>query len=145
VDYNLITYCLIIIVSAICLINIITCIKLINQEKKLSELRLQIQSDNHNTATEYSEKMLDFVKMLTSQIAVLRFRTFVDTHELDKITKANVQKLVTDVAETVHNSINIDNIDFEDMLFNKEFFEKYIIETSLITIKSLLDKAVNEE
>ena len=89
--------------------------------------------------------MLDFVKMLTSQIAVLRFRTFVDTHELDKITKANVQKLVTDVAETVHNSINIDNIDFEDMLFNKEFFEKYIIETSLITIKSLLDKAVNEE
>ena len=132
---------IILVLSVIWLVYSLTIFtKLKIYESKMNQMYVQLQNENSKRTTEYSDKMLEFVKMFIGQIAVLKFRTFVDSHNLGKITKANIQKLVAEVADTVHKSINIDKIDFEDTLFTKDFYEKYIIETSVIMIKELLDK-----
>jgi hypothetical protein len=137
---------IILILSGAWLVNsIIVLTKLKIEEDKRNKLYAQLQEENNKSIADYSEKLLEFIRMLTTQISVLKFRTFVDNHEMDKITKANIQKLVAEVAESVNTSINSTNIDFDDILFTKEFYENYIVETSLITIKNLLNKTINDE
>lgn len=144
--YVIVILSIILTLSGAWLVNsIIILTKLKIEESKRNQMYLQLQEENTKNIADYSEKLLEFIKMLTSQIAILKFRTFVDNHEIDKITKANIQNLVADVAETVNVSINADHIDFDDVLFTKEFYENYIIDTSLITIKGLLNKTINEE
>lgn len=118
--------------------------KLRKQEELITSLHNKMQGENIESLTSYSQKLLDFVKMLTTQVAILKFKTFVDNHEIEKVTKVNVRELAGLVANTVKDSINIDNIDFSDILFTKEFYEDYIIEVSITTIKSLLEKTISE-
>ena len=123
--------------------SIIVLIRLKSNENAIKNIHMQLKDENNNVITEYSEKILEFVKMFTTQVSVLQFRTFVDNHDIEKVTRKQLQQLVSDVAETVHNSIKIDKIDFEDTLFTKEFYESYIVDTSMIIIKSLLDKVID--
>lgn len=123
--------------------SLILLIKLRMHEKSITNLHMQLEEDNSKITTEYSEKLLNFVKMITTQVAILQFRTFVDGHDMAKVTKANVRDVADNVAKTVKSSINMDSIDFSDTLFTKEFYESYIIETSIIAVKSLLEKTIN--
>lgn len=125
--------------------SLIILIRLRMQEKEIYAIHKELEEDNSKITTEYSEKLIEFTKMLTTQIAILQFRTFQDGHDLSKITKANVKVLAEDIAKTVKSSIKLDNIDFSDTLFTRNFLESYIIETSIITVKALLDKAVGED
>lgn len=129
---------------------------IIKQVIRLLELKLKLKRVEARTIrdrlhhedlkgkTEYSDKLLEFIKTLTTQVAVLQFRTFVDAHEITKISKIHIKQVAENVAKTVHDAINMDSIDFNDTLFTKEFFEKYIIETSVNTVKSLLDKTLQQ-
>lgn len=123
----------------------------LHQYSKLKQQSLEndiqyrrLESENKNKTVEYSNKVLELIRSIIGQIAVLKFRTFQDTHEMDKVTKANVEGLVKDVAQMANNSLNMNNIFLDDTFFTKEFVEKYIIETSIILIKQMTDKAVAE-
>lgn len=104
-----------------------------------------IRKENQNKTVEYSNQVLEFVRSIVGQVAVLKFRTFTDTHDLTKITKAHLQPLVTDVATMVKDSINIENISIGEALFTKDFYEKYIIETSVIMIKQMWETAIEDQ
>jgi len=39
--------------------------------------------------------------------------------------------------------LNMNNIFLDDTFFTKEFVEKYIVETSVILVKQMIEKAVN--
>lgn len=134
----------ILVLSAIWLVHsLIVLAKLKIQESKMNQMYKQLQSENTKEATNYSEKVLEYTKMFIGQITVLKFKAYVDNHEIDKVTKANIQNLASDVATTVHKSINLDNIQFDDTLFTKEFYEQYIIDSSLMHVKRLLEKTIN--
>ena len=92
----------------------------------------------------YSEQLLDFIQRITIQSSVLKYKEFVDNHELDKITRAQVQNLVTDTTVETKEHINLDLIDYDELLYDRQFIEMYIIQTSITTIKKLLEKSVNE-
>lgn len=123
--------------------SLIVLIKLRMHEKSITNLHMQLEEDNSRITTDHSEKLLNFAKMITTQVAILKFRTFADGHDISKVTIANVRDVADNVAKTVKSSINMDSIDFSDTLFTKEFYESYIIETSIIAVKSLLEKTVN--
>jgi len=142
---TLITLVLMILSAAWFVNSLIILIRLKHQERDYNEIRKELEEENSKVSTEYSEKLLEFVKMLTSQISILQFRTFIDGHDMDKVTRAQIQELAKSIAVTVNKSINIDNIDFDSALFTKEFYEGYIIENALINVKTLLQKAINEE
>ena len=95
-------------------------------------------------STESAEKLLNFIRMISSQIAMIQFRNFIDSHDISKVTKANIRDLVEDTATNIKNSLNIDDIDFADMLITEEFLDEYIINVASITIKDLLNKSLSE-
>jgi hypothetical protein len=111
-------------------------------EKEIEYRRLE--TENKNKTVEYSNKVLELIRSIVGQIAVLKFRTFQDTHEMDKVTKENAKGLVDDVAKMAKNSLNMNNIFLDDTFFTQEFVEQYIVETSVILIKQMMDKSVNE-
>lgn len=134
------------VISFIWLINsTILLIRLIKQQNQYQKIYNHMKDKNDKDLVEYSTKTLEFIKNITNQVAVLKFRTFIDSHDITKITKANIEKLVGDVADTVYKSINSTNIIFDDTLYTKNFYEKYIIEMALISIKNLLDRTIDGE
>ena len=93
----------------------------------------------------YTKQTLDFLKELCQQTALLKFRDFIDTHELDKTTRSNYASLVDVSATTVHQSLQQDKIDPEQLLVSSEYLDNYIIEICSITIRDLLAKTVDME
>lgn len=89
--------------------------------------------------------MVEFVRKIVMQIAVLQFRAFCDKHQnLAKITESNVKELAESVANMARDSFNTSNIPFENVYFTQTFFDKYIIETAIMATKDLTDKVINE-
>ncbi len=111
---------------------------------EIIKLNAEIESpESSNIRIEYSQSMLEYIREFTMRVASINFRNFMDGHELSKVTKATVSNLVEVTATKVNNSIDLSNINFNDLLFTKEFYNSYIIEISMISIKELLDRAVN--
>ena len=108
--------------------------------------RNNVNNTNSTTAgsIEYSESVLNFIKIITNSIAILKFRTFQDNHNMDKITQEIFKKLVMEVAAEVNESIDAEKINFDNTLFTKKFYETYIIDMSMFAVKSLLNDFINK-
>jgi len=114
------------------------------REEELQELNAKLKKDSERKNTQYSEDILKYVRMFTTQVTFLHFRDFIDNHKVEMTTKENIRTLVADISNEVHDSINADRIIFDDTLFTKEFYESYIIRITMDTIKDLLSKTVDE-
>lgn len=140
-------------IAAIILLVVIIVIILIaqyimqQQDQEIKELKAKIESDNDNIADidtiEYSQKLIDFIKSLTIEIAILKYKEYIDSHEFEKLQKTHIAQIAEDTAKSVHDAINFDIIDFDDVLYTKEFYESFIIKTSLASVKSLLEKSLD--
>jgi sulfur relay (sulfurtransferase) DsrC/TusE family protein len=111
---------------------------------KSLELELEPTVEDHLRNLKYSNKLLEFIKMIVGTITVLKFRSFKDSHDMTKITKSNVQDLVKEIAESSYTSIELESIDFECLNFTKEFYEQYIVDTAVIYVKESLIRTYGE-
>jgi hypothetical protein len=102
----------------------------------------RLESENKNKTVEYSNKVLELLRSIVGQIAVLKFRSFEDSHDMTKITLANVQSLVSDISTMANNSLNMNNIFLDDTFFTRKFVEQYIVETAMILTKEMVDKSI---
>ena len=129
-EYSLLTnICLLVFVFAVTH-AIAMGIRLDASRRKLESLQAALTEHLDNsylTDIEYSTKILDYINAFTVQVATLNFRNFLDTHELEKVTKATLSGLVEETASMVNDSMVKENIMFEDALFTEEFYDKYII------------------
>lgn len=146
----MIVYVLSISIVILIIINLILEYKYINKfdmdelNNEIIKLNSKLESPEfYNMRIEYTNSMLKYVHDFTIQVASIQFRNFVDGHDLNKITKATMSKLVEDTAIKVIKSIDSKNIKFDDLLFTKDFYNNYIIDIAMISIKELLDKAIN--
>lgn len=117
--------------------------KLKQESLKKEIVYRQLETENKNKTVEYSNKVLELIRSIVGQIAVLKFRTFRDGRDMSKVTKANVEELVKDIAHMANNSLNMDNIFLDDTFFTKEFVENYIVETTVILVKQMMEKEFN--
>lgn len=143
---NALTYILIIVMIFMIVATAFVTQRYVAAKKELKLMQEEINElkDEYKLkTTEYSKTLLEYIKTFTAQVAAINFRNFLDTHELEKVTKTTVSKLVEDTARLVNDSINEHNIIFQDALFTRDFYDKYIIDISMISIKDLLEKAVN--
>ena len=100
--------------------------------------------DNANKeTTEYSNNLLEFIRLMVGQTAVIEFQTFQDNHDMTKVTKANIESVAKRVAEIVHNSINEDVFSFENVFFTRRFYDYYIVNTSIVLVKQMFEKVVD--
>ena len=104
----------------------------------------KLESENKNKTVEYSNKVLELIRSIIGQIAVIKFKNFQDKHEMTKVTEANVKALVNEVATMAYGSLNMENIFLEDTFFTKEFMEQYIVDTTVILIKQMMEKTIND-
>lgn len=105
----------------------------------------KIAAKNDHSSLEYSNGLLDFVKTVVAQTTVLKFRSFIDNRDVSKITLTQLKKFVQEIVPLIHDSLVIGNMDLNGVMFTERFLNIYIIETSMIMAKELLDKAINEE
>lgn len=138
----------------VCIVSILWSLQIyanyIKAQKRLDEFRIrsqtlemkiqEIEESRKEKSIEYSNNIMKYIREFIAQIATLQFKTFVDGHNMNKITEANIKKLVQDIAEEVKTALNEVNILFDNMLFTKDFYDKYIVETTVITVKTMLEK-----
>ena len=93
----------------------------------------------------YTTDMIDFIKVLCQQTSLLRFRDFIDNHEISKTTRSNYAAIVDETARSIHNSLMKTNIKYDDLLVSQEYINTYIIEVTSITIRDLLEKTIEGE
>lgn len=105
---------------------------------------IALKESNKEKLVDYSNKSLDFIKMMISQTALLKFRTFIDANDISKVTRIQIEGVVSDVAKTVKGTINMNNIAIENTIYTEEFFDNYIIETSVYIVKQLFENAVDK-
>ncbi len=92
----------------------------------------------------YSQDVMSFIKEFTIQVSVLRYREFFDNHRMDKVTKAQIQTLVSETAMEVNRSLRLKMIDYNITLYTKEFVEHFIVQTTMVALKDLLEKSIIE-
>lgn len=93
-------------------------------------------------STEYSNELLKTIRSFVAEIAVIRFRTFIDGRAADKITREQVKNLVDSVAKDAEKYLEIDHINYEILLYTDEFIQDYIVQVAVNSIKDLLSKYI---
>ena len=143
--FNILTYILMIAFMVMLTTMIVVIFKYVKTKKRLKEMQeeiLKLKEEYKSKASTYSNNLLEYIKTFSIQLATIKFHNFVDTHEMEKVTRLNVEKLVEETAKFVKNSINENNIIFDNALFTKDFYDTYIIDTVSICIKDLLERYV---
>lgn len=116
---------------------------------KREELEVQREGNrlmalNDHSSLKYSEDLLDLIRNIVDQVAVMKFKNFTDTHDIEKVNIPPVKGLVEDVATDVHNALILDNVKFNEAIFTEAFLNQYIIDVAMIAVKQLLSKYVDE-
>lgn len=133
--------------------NIIEYIKLKKKYIKQKTEHEQLRVENENKTVAHSEAMMNLIRTIVGQIAVLKFREFQDKHKMDpeintddgwKINRQNFETLIEDIARSSLGSLNIKNIDFDELFFTQKFYENYIIQTSIMIVKQMLEKSIDD-
>jgi hypothetical protein len=102
---------------------------------------------NYNTnkcRIEYSRELLKFIRDFSGEVVLIKFHEFKDKVDFTKVNEEKIKSLINDIAATINKSLNWDNINIEDSLLNKEFYETYIINTTIIITKELTEKVIKE-
>lgn len=150
----IVTACIVICIALICW-SARMYINYIVAQKRLEELRIkyremelqnkEIEKTQKDQSIEYSRNLMKYLREFIGQITVIKFKAFIDSHKMDKITEINIKKLIDDIATTTNKSINRSNILFDNTIITEEFYESYVIETTIILVKEMLEKLENEE
>lgn len=100
----------------------------------LSHLENSIMED-----IEYTNRMMDLVEKLITQICIIRFRRFKSSHDLSMVTELQFKKLISETSEAIKSSFN-NTIDYDRSLLNENFYDTYIIELTVDRLQELLNK-----
>lgn len=95
--------------------------------------------------SDYSDKILKYIREFTAMLTMFMFNEFIDGHDVEKINKAQIQNLISEISNMAYKSINMDLIQFDRLLFTKPYLETYIINTIVNDVKNLWNKAVNNQ
>lgn len=120
-------------------------IDLINAEEAYNTSRInKLDSDNRLATITYTNELLKFIRSIIAQIAVVKFRTFTDSKDLTKVTRKNVTDVVADVAIETNLYISRDELAISSTLLTPDFLNKYIVENSVIIVKDLFKKVIED-
>ena len=125
-------------------ISLVVLFKLYKQHNQTAKEIIALKEDNKDKMLEYSNKSLEFIKLMVSQIALLILKAFIDQHDISKVTRSQIEKVVEDVATTVRKNINMNNFQLSHTIYTEEYFDQYIVDTAVFIVKKLFDEAIEK-
>lgn len=105
------------------------------------ELLNKIQTERDKFS--YTNEFIQFIKNYTAQIAVIKFRTFIDTHDIEKSTNQQYQKVIKEIAGEV--KVSLKYLDIGLIILTETAIDKLIVDYSIMYIKDLINKNFGEE
>lgn len=118
--------------------------KKMNTKAIQNELNLMMEKTNAESI-KYSTDMLNFIRSMISQVSVLKFNAFKDSHNKEKIMRFTVAELAQTVAIEVRKSLDLTKFRRDMLLYSQEFIDTFIIETSIMMVKELWEKDFDYE
>lgn len=122
-------------------------IKYLDSKEREGEERIKIQQNAIRPKIdplEHSRDVLEFTKSVIGTITVLKFKEFRDSRQFNMVTRENIERLISNIASSVNRSIDITRLDLKNVVFSQEFYQKYIIDTTIYMVKQLTDKTVSD-
>ena len=92
---------------------------------------------------DYSQKVLDTIKNLTSEITTLEFNKWENAHELNKSTISTERELFGLVALRVRGAIKSMDMLIEDTIYTESFLDQLIIDLSLTMVNIIFEDRIN--
>jgi hypothetical protein len=133
------------IISAIALTVMVTRFIMLKQIYLKNEIEYkQISFENQHKTAEYSTQLLELIRNIVAQIAVVKYRNFAEANDMSKVTESMIKNLIKDIAESTHRSLNLDNMLWVDTLYTREFIENYIIDVTVMMVKASVHKTLEE-
>jgi biopolymer transport protein ExbB/TolQ len=117
--------------------------ELYNLEKKKLEESSKEKIIKDKEILEYSELLLKSIREAIASVTTVKYRTFSDNHDLEKITKEHLKRMLGDTVTIVKNDINFNNIDYENLIYTKEYINQYIIDTTIYTLKNMFNGEID--
>lgn len=123
-------------------ISIIVLIKVYARYTKTSLNLVELENSNKDNLINYSSELLDFIKLMISQVALLKVKEFLDGNDISKVTRVHIENIISEVATDIKNRINMNNVSIENTIYTKEFFDQYIVDTTVYIVKQLFEEAI---
>jgi biopolymer transport protein ExbB/TolQ len=129
------------------------CIKLsslINQEEdfyNLQKRKMEASSTEmiakDKGMLEYTEALLKSIREAITAVSAVKYRDFSDNHTIEKITKEHFKGMIEDVIVSIKEDINFANIDYDNLIYTKEYINRYIIDTTVYILKNMFNDELN--
>jgi len=102
-----------------------------------------IHEDQHNEEKiiKYSKDLLDYTTEIINQESVRQFNQFMEGIDIKKLTESQVKKLIGEISNVVHDGLRLEVINFEKLIYSKEYYESFIIAHSMYIVNQLLKEA----
>lgn len=86
----------------------------------------------------------DYIIKVCGNVATLKWQEYVDGHDIQKLTREQLKNLASECASMIINMINLDHIDYDNLLCTQEYTTFLIINTTFNYLKRLSDKTIND-
>lgn len=120
----------------------------LSSDKESLERELYILKENKSVyialdreSIKYSKELLDYTTEVINNESVRQFEKFKEgKNDLKLITKKQVEKLIEEISSIVYNGLKIESIDFDKLMFSREYYESIIIGHTIFIVSGLIEK-----
>lgn len=117
------------------------------KDSDLKEGKWAEEIRQHTLKSEMVEKtnaFNDYIIKVCGNVATLKWQEYVDGHDIQKLTREQLKNLASECASMIINMINLDNINYNNLLCTQEYTTFLIINTTFNYLKRLSDKTIND-
>lgn len=120
----------------------------LSSDRESLERELSILKENKSIyigldreSIKYSKELLDYTTEVINNESVRQFEKFKEGKEnVSLITRKQVEKLIEEISSIVYNGLKIESIDFDKLMFSKEYYESIIIGHTIFIVSGLIEK-----
>ena len=113
------------------IVTIIRCMRI----KKLLETAEKTRDD----IIEHTNVFIEYVKNVIVSHTSIAWSEYKDGHKIEMLTREQLKNLAEETATKVHQSINLKNIDYSELICNKSYINWMIVHYTMLHLKSLAD------
>lgn len=135
---------IILIINSISMLGSFILLTILFIKKTKEEKNISPPAESPIKNIKYTNTLLESTRSIINTVTYMELKTFVDNNEPSMVSKAQLADLAKQIANKVHSSINYQNIDFNYVIFSRDYFDEYIIKFTINALKQLWENIIRE-